>query len=101
MHIFSRNRDKSNKTSDKDAKLLMATNIDSISSSIKNIGSVSIKHEVNDWKSSKLDLEMKLLGCDPIMQGAHCELIKKRVRELDAQIASGKSRLKSEFGVYD
>ena len=79
----------------------MATNIGSLSSSIKNIGSVSMQREVNDWKSAKLDLELKLLGYDPVMQGAHCELIKKIVRELDAQIASGKNRLNSKFGVKD
>ena len=60
-----------------------------------------MQRKINDWQSAKLDLELKLLGYDPIMQGAHCELIKKRVRELDAQIASGKKRLKFEFGVED
>ena len=101
MHaLVSRNRETSNKESDnKDTKLLMATDSGSLSSSIKNIGSVSTQREVNDWQSTKLDLDLKLLGYDPVMQGVHCELIKKRVRELDDQIASGKKTLKSEFGV--
>ena len=48
--LVSRNRETSKKGSDKEVKFLMATNIGSLSTSIKNIRSVSLQREINDWQ---------------------------------------------------
>ena len=52
MHaLVHRNRETSNKASDnKDSKFLMEKYISSLSSSIKNIRSVSMQREVNEWQ---------------------------------------------------
>lgn len=87
------------KKGDKQTKQMMAENLASLSSSINNIGSISLQREIHGSESGKFELEMRLLEYDPSAQAPQCELVKKRLKELDAQIKGGKKRLKTEFGI--